>query len=55
MNSEHKTFIIAEPGVNHNGDLSVSKKLIDVARNANAHAIKFKAVKTMYNLKLNYY
>jgi N-acetylneuraminate synthase/N,N'-diacetyllegionaminate synthase len=35
------TFIIAEAGVNHNGDLEVAKQLIDVAINAGADAVKF--------------
>lgn len=34
-------FIIAEAGVNHNGDLNLAKKLIDVASEAGADAIKF--------------
>lgn len=34
-------FIIAEAGVNHNGDISLAKKLIDVAKDAGADAIKF--------------
>ncbi|MBW1726254.1 MAG: N-acetylneuraminate synthase [Deltaproteobacteria bacterium] len=34
-------FIIAEAGVNHNGDINLAKKLIDVASNAKANAIKF--------------
>jgi len=34
-------FIIAEAGVNHNGDIAVAKKLIDVAANAKADAVKF--------------
>ncbi len=34
-------FIIAEAGVNHNGDISLAKKLIDVARTAGADAVKF--------------
>ncbi len=34
-------FIIAEAGVNHNGDLDVAKKLVDTAKNAGANAIKF--------------
>lgn len=36
-----KTFIIAEAGVNHNGDLELAKKLIDVAVAAGADAVKF--------------
>ena len=34
-------FIIAEAGVNHNGDVSIAKKLIDVAKGAGADAVKF--------------
>jgi len=34
-------FIIAEAGVNHNGKLSLAKKLIDVAAKAGADAVKF--------------
>jgi N,N'-diacetyllegionaminate synthase len=33
--------IIAEIGVNHNGDVNIAKKLIDVAFEANADAVKF--------------
>lgn len=36
-----KTFIIAEAGVNHNGSLELAKKLIDVACEAGANAVKF--------------
>ena len=34
-------FIIAEAGVNHDGDVEKAKKLIDVAVEANADAVKF--------------
>lgn len=34
-------FIIAEIGINHNGDLDIAKKLIDVACLAGANAVKF--------------
>ena len=34
-------YCIAEIGINHNGDLDIAKKLIDVAANAGADAIKF--------------
>ena len=34
-------FIIAEIGINHNGDISVAKKLIDVAVDAGVDAVKF--------------
>lgn len=39
-------FIIAEAGVNHGGDMSVAKKLIDAAAQAGADAVKFQAFKT---------
>lgn len=35
------TFIIAEAGVNHNGDIETAKKLVDVAADAGADAVKF--------------
>jgi len=38
-------FIIAEAGVNHNGDISLARKLIDVAREAGADAVKFQTFK----------
>ena len=36
-----KTFIIAEIGINHNGDIELAKKLIDVASRAGCDAVKF--------------
>ena len=36
-----QTLIIAEAGVNHNGDIELAKKLIDVAGNAGADFVKF--------------
>ena len=36
-----RCFIIAEAGVNHNGDIGLAKKLIDAAQAAGADAIKF--------------
>ncbi len=38
---DSKTYIIAEAGVNHNGNLDLAKKLIDVANDAGADAVKF--------------
>ena len=35
------TKIIAEIGVNHNGKLSLAKKLIDMAKSAGADIVKF--------------
>tara|TARA_B110000908_G_scaffold172394_1_gene239539 strand:- start:4512 stop:5513 length:1002 start_codon:yes stop_codon:yes gene_type:complete len=42
----NKTFIIAEAGVNHNGDFELAKKLIDVAVSAGVDAVKFQTWKT---------
>ena len=39
------TLIIAEAGVNHNGDISIAHKLIDAAFNAGADIIKFQTFK----------
>ena len=36
-----KTLIIAEAGVNHNGDINMAKKLIDIAAEAGADLVKF--------------
>lgn len=36
-----RTLIIAEAGVNHNGDLQIAKQLIDVAAEAGADYVKF--------------
>lgn len=41
-----KTFIIAEAGVNHNGDVNLAKKMIDAAADAKVDAIKFQTFKT---------
>jgi len=38
-------FLIAEAGVNHNGDLSIAKRLIDVASEVKVDAIKFQTFK----------
>lgn len=34
-------FVIAEIGINHNGSLDIAKKLIDVAKESGADAVKF--------------
>ena len=36
-----KTIIIAEAGVNHNGDLKKALKMVNIAARANADFIKF--------------
>ena len=41
----NKVIIIAEAGVNHNGDIQTAKKLIDVAAEAGADYVKFQSFK----------
>lgn len=40
-----KVMVIAEAGVNHNGDISLAKKLVDVAVEAKADIVKFQTFK----------
>jgi N,N'-diacetyllegionaminate synthase len=41
----HPCFIIAEAGVNHNGDPNVARKMVDAAVQSGADAIKFQTFK----------
>ena len=36
-----KVYVIAEIGINHNGDFLIAKELIDIAADAGANAVKF--------------
>lgn len=45
MFDENHVFIIAEAGVNHNGDINIAKKLIDAACEAGVDAVKFQTFK----------
>jgi len=45
IGENHPCFIIAEAGSNHNGDLEQAYKLIDIAKEANADAVKFQTFK----------
>jgi N-acetylneuraminate synthase len=40
-NEEMLPFIIAEIGINHNGSVEIAKKLIDMAKDCGADAVKF--------------
>jgi N,N'-diacetyllegionaminate synthase len=46
INGSNDIFIIAEIGVNHNGDINLAKRLIDVSKDANANAVKFQTFET---------
>ena len=59
INPMNKTIIIAEAGVNHNGDIDNAIKLIRLAANSGADLIKFQtfdpsSVVTKYAKKANY-
>ena len=41
VGENHPVFVIAEIGINHNGDMALAKKLIDSAKEAGADAVKF--------------
>lgn len=45
IGESHPCFIIAEAGVNHNGDLAIARSLIDAAVAAGANAVKFQSFK----------
>lgn len=40
-----KVFIIAEAGVNHNGNIEIAKKLVDIAAESGTDAVKFQTFK----------
>lgn len=46
VGSGEKTFIIAEAGINHDGDFKLAKKLVNEAAKAGADAVKFQIFKT---------
>ena len=54
-----RCFIIAEAGVNHNGDIGLAYKLIDAAKEAGVDCIKFQKIqrwqvtkKKIYKIKI---
>jgi N,N'-diacetyllegionaminate synthase len=53
MRTQNKVYVIAEAGVNHNGDISIAKELIDVAVNSGADAVKFQTFNTENIVSIN--
>ncbi len=46
FNTDNSTYVIAEIGINHGGDISVAKQLIDSAAKTGADAVKFQTYRT---------
>lgn len=46
ISTTSKTFIIAEAGVNHGGDMNLARKLVDEAFKAGVDAVKFQSFKS---------
>ena len=41
VGDDHPCYVIAEIGINHNGNIDIAKKLIDIATEAGCNAVKF--------------
>ncbi|MFA5880411.1 MAG: N-acetylneuraminate synthase family protein [Candidatus Margulisiibacteriota bacterium] len=59
IGDDQPCFIIAEAGINHNGDINIAKKMIDLAKNVGVDCIKFQTFKAKDlssdpNLQYNY-
>lgn len=46
MKKKNKTIVIAEAGVNHNGNINLALKLVDIAAKAKADYVKFQTYST---------
>ena len=52
-NAQRSVLIIAEAGVNHNGQLDLALKLVDVAAKAGADVVKFQTFRPELNIAAN--
>lgn len=54
VNGDNLPFVIAETGINHNGDVGMAKKLIDMAKECGADAVKFqkRTIDIVYTKKM---
>ncbi len=54
VNKDNLPFVIAETGINHNGDVGMAKKLIDMAKECEADAVKFqkRTIDIVYTKKM---
>lgn len=53
ISADSPVFIIAEAGVNHNGDLAVAKQMIDAALEAGVDAVKFQTYRAEEMITVN--
>ena len=53
IGEDSPTFVIAEAGVNHNGDIGLAKKLVDETVKAGADAVKFQIFDTRALIRLD--
>jgi len=47
----NEIYVIAEAGINHNGNLKIAKKLVDIAKECDANAVKFQTFWNIERLK----
>ena len=52
---KNKNFLIAEAGINHNGNLKTALKLVDTAKKSGADAIKFQTYITEKRVNKKYH
>lgn len=54
VNGDNLPFVIAETGINHNGDVGMAKKLIDMVKECEADAVKFqkRTIDIVYTKKM---
>ena len=52
---KNKNFLIAEAGINHNGNLKTALKLVDTAKKSGADAVKFQTYITEKRVKKKYH
>ena len=54
MKNKKKPYLIAEIGINHNGDMKIVKKLIDNSKEAGFDAVKFQKrdIKLVYSKEM---